>query len=74
MLDEVQQHVSYAKDASENGNILQASSEIDIVDSLLDQLDAMTSKFDQFRIIFRILRYTNGLNIDNNYYNKWHLR
>ena len=45
-LDEVQQHVDDAKDALKDGNIVQASSELDIVDSLLDQLDAMTSKSD----------------------------
>ena len=45
-LDEVQQHVNDAKDALKDGNIVQASSQLDIVDSLLDQLDAMTSKPD----------------------------
>ena len=45
-LDEVQQHVNDAKDALKNGNIVQASSQLDIVDRLLDQLDATTSKSD----------------------------
>ena len=45
-LDEVQQHVNDAKDALNDGNVVVASSELDIVESLLDQLDDMTSKSD----------------------------
>jgi len=45
-LDEVQQHVDNAKDALNDGNVIEASSELDIVSSLLDQLDDMTSKSD----------------------------
>ena len=43
-LDEVQQHVNDAKDALNDGKIVEAASELDIVSSLLDQLDDMTSK------------------------------
>ncbi|TVP41981.1 hypothetical protein [Candidatus Nitrosocosmicus arcticus] len=45
-LDEVQQHVNDAREALNDGNVVVASSELDIVDSLLDQLDDMTSKSD----------------------------
>ncbi len=45
-LDEVQQHVNDAKDALSDGNVVEATSELDIVSSLLDQLDDMTSKSD----------------------------
>ena len=45
-LDEVQQHVDNAKDALNDGNVIEATSELDIVSSLLDQLDDMTSKSD----------------------------
>ena len=43
-LDEVQQHVNDAKDALNEGNVVEAASELDIVSSLLDQIDDMTSK------------------------------
>ena len=43
-LDEVQQHVDNAKDALNDGNVIEATSELDIVSSLLDQLDDLTSK------------------------------
>ncbi|HYG00103.1 MAG TPA: hypothetical protein VD815_08420 [Candidatus Saccharimonadales bacterium] len=42
-LDEVQQHVNDAKDALNDGKIVEAASELDIVSSLLDQIDDMTS-------------------------------
>ena len=42
-LDEVQQHVNDAKDALNDGNVVKAASELDIVSSLLDQIDDMTS-------------------------------
>ncbi|HSA75731.1 MAG TPA: hypothetical protein VLE21_06040 [Candidatus Nitrosocosmicus sp.] len=42
-LDEVQQHVNNAKDALNDGNVIEAASELDIVSSLLDQIDEMTS-------------------------------
>ena len=45
-LDEVQQHVNDAKDALNDGNVVKASSELDIVSSLLDQIDDMTSQSD----------------------------
>jgi hypothetical protein len=45
-LDEVQQHVDNAKDALNDGNVIEATSELDIVSSLLDQLDDVTSKSD----------------------------
>jgi hypothetical protein len=45
-LDEVQQHVDNAKDALNDGNVIEATSELEIVSSLLDQLDDMTSKSD----------------------------
>jgi hypothetical protein len=45
-LGEVQQHVNNAKDALNDGNVIEATSELDIVSSLLDQLDDMTSKSD----------------------------
>ena len=45
-LDEVQQHVDDARDALNDGNVVEATSELDIVSSLLDQLDDMTSKSD----------------------------
>jgi len=45
-LDEVQQHVNDAKDALNDGKLVEAASELDIVSSLLDQLDDMTSKSD----------------------------
>ncbi len=45
-LDEVQQHVDDARDALNDGNVVEATSELDIVNSLLDQLDDMTSKSD----------------------------
>jgi hypothetical protein len=45
-LDEVQQHVNDAKDALNDGKLIEAASELDIVSSLLDQLDDMTSKAD----------------------------
>jgi hypothetical protein len=43
-LDEVQQHVNDAKDALNDEKLVEAASELDIVSSLLDQLDDMTSK------------------------------
>ncbi len=43
-LDEVQQHVNDARDALSDGKLIEAGSELDIVSSLLDQLDDMTSK------------------------------
>lgn len=45
-LDEVQQHVDDARTALNDGNVVEATSELDIVSSLLDQLDDMTSKSD----------------------------
>jgi hypothetical protein len=42
-LDEVQQHVNDAKDALNDGNVVEATSELNIVSSLLDQIDDMTS-------------------------------
>jgi hypothetical protein len=42
-LDEVQQHVDDAKDALKDGNVVKAASELDIVSSLLDQINDMTS-------------------------------
>jgi hypothetical protein len=42
-LDEVQQNVDDAKEALNDGNIVEAASELDVVSSLLDQLDDMTS-------------------------------
>lgn len=45
-LDEVQQHVNDAKVALNDGNIVEAASELDIVSSLLDQIDDMTSQSD----------------------------
>ncbi|WP_148685373.1 hypothetical protein [Candidatus Nitrosocosmicus hydrocola] len=45
-LDEVQQHVNDAKDALNDGNVVKASSELDIVSSLLDQINDMTSSSD----------------------------
>lgn len=45
-LDEVQQHVDDAKDAVNDGKVVEAASELDIVSSLLDQIDDMTSKSD----------------------------
>jgi hypothetical protein len=45
-LDEVQLHVDDARDALAEGKIVEAASELDIVDSLLDQLDDMTSSSD----------------------------
>ncbi len=45
-LDEVQQHVNDARDALNDGKLIEAASELDIVSSLLDQLDDMTSKSD----------------------------
>lgn len=45
-LDEVQQHVNDAKDALNDGKIVEAASELDIVSSLLDQIDDMTSQSD----------------------------
>ena len=45
-LDEVQQHVDNAKDAVNDGKVVEAASELDIVSSLLDQMDDMTSKSD----------------------------
>lgn len=42
-LDEVQQHVNDAKDALNEGNVVEAASELEIVSSLLDQIDDMTS-------------------------------
>ena len=42
-LDEVQQHVDDAIDALNDGKIVEASSELNIVASLLYQLDDMTS-------------------------------
>ena len=35
-LDEVQQHVDNAKDALNDGNVIEATSELEIVSSLLD--------------------------------------
>ena len=70
----VKQHVNDAKDALNDGNIVQAGSKLEIVDSLLDQLDAMTSKSDSSTIIFKISIYTNELDTCNNFYNKLHLR
>lgn len=43
-LDEIQQHVNDAKDALNDGKLVEVASELDIVSSLLDQLDDMTSK------------------------------
>ena len=45
-LDEVQQHVDDARDALKDGKLIEAASELDIVSSLLDQLNDMTSKSD----------------------------
>ena len=45
-LDDLQQHVNDAKDALNDGNIVEAASELDIVSSLLDQIDDMTSQSD----------------------------
>ena len=45
-LDEVQQHVNDARDALNDGKLIEAGSELDIVSNLLDQLDDMTSKSD----------------------------
>jgi len=45
-LDEVQQRVDNAKDALNDGKVVEAASELDIVSSLLDQIDDMTSKSD----------------------------
>jgi hypothetical protein len=45
-LDEVQQHVDDARDALAEGKIVEAASELDIVDALLDRLDHMTSSSD----------------------------
>ena len=45
-LDEIQQHVDNAKDALNDGKVVEAASELDIVSSLLDQIDDMTSKSD----------------------------
>ena len=45
-LDEVQQHVNDARDSLYDGKLIEAASELDIVSSLLDQLDDMTSKSD----------------------------
>ncbi|WP_458718686.1 hypothetical protein [Candidatus Nitrosocosmicus sp. R] len=45
-LDEVQQHVNDARNALNDGKLIEATSELDIVSSLLDQLDDMTSKSD----------------------------
>ncbi len=45
-LDEVQQHVDNAKDALNDGKVVEAASELDIVSSLLDQMDDMTSQSD----------------------------
>ena len=45
-LDEVQQHVIDARDALDDGKLIQATSKLDIVSSLLDELDDMTSKSD----------------------------
>jgi hypothetical protein len=45
-LDEVQQHVNDAKDALNDGNVVKAASELDIVSSLLDQINDMTSSSD----------------------------
>ncbi len=45
-LDEVQQHVNDAKEALNDGKLIEAASELDIVSSLFDQLDEMTSKSD----------------------------
>ncbi len=47
-LDEVQQHVNDVRDALNDGNVVEAASESDIVSSLLDQLDDMTSKSDKY--------------------------
>ncbi len=43
-LDEVQQHVNDARDAPNDGKLIEAAPELDIANSLLDQLDDMTSK------------------------------
>lgn len=45
-LDEVRQHVNDAKEALEDGNLVVVKGELDIVDSLLDQLKDMTSASD----------------------------
>lgn len=45
-LDEVRQHVNDAKEALEDGNLVVVKGELDIVDSLLDQLKDMTSTSD----------------------------
>lgn len=42
-LDEVQQHVNDAQEALGDGNIAEVTAQLNIVDSLLDQLDDMTS-------------------------------
>lgn len=44
--DEVQQHVDNAKDALNDGKVVEPASELEIVSSLLDQIDDMTSKSD----------------------------
>ena len=43
-LAEVQRHVHDASDALNDGKLIEAGSELDIVSRLLDQLDDMTSK------------------------------
>lgn len=43
-LNEVNQHVDNARDYLDKGDIVKAKSELDIVNSLLDQLKDMTSK------------------------------
>ena len=45
-LDEVQQHAYDAKAALNDGKLIEATYELDIVSSLLDQLDDITSKPD----------------------------
>ena len=45
-LDEVQQHVNDARDALNDGKLIETEYELDIVSHFLDQLDDMTSKSD----------------------------
>ena len=43
------------KDALNDGKLIEAGPELDIVSRLLDQLDDMTSKSEQYVISFQIL-------------------
>ena len=45
-LDEVQQHVNDVNVALNDGKLIEATSQLDIVSSLLDRLDDITSKPD----------------------------